>query len=67
MWLFKLNKVEKPVLIPTIYERSNDNEETEIILTNNKKKYNNYSVVSNSEGDDEAYENFLRNCTHDQI
>ena len=41
------------------YEGSDENEEVETVLDDNENDINNYYVVSNSNSDDEAKENFF--------
>ena len=40
--------VKKPVLIPVSYDESDNDEEVEMVLTNNQNNCNYYNIVSNS-------------------
>lgn len=63
----ELSKVEKPVLVPMSYERSNDNEEVKTVLAHNKNNNFHYNVVSHSENADKVKEILFEGEVEDKI
>ena len=59
----KWSKVEKSVMVPTSYERSDNKKELEMVPTKNNYYYHYYNILSDSNSEKEAKKNFFyENC-----